>query len=221
MRATALTAEGFAPFGDVIEIEGRSSRWIDDGTCRRFDDPARIDVAEAGGRRRGGYPQRKLNCTRCRTCRRVRCGLRIPVLEHVPNPLQFARDLMRCVRSRGYLILAVPKFPSAINDIPNFKFNAPPHHLTWWSEQALRTLAETAGSEVLSLEGLPLGAHHRLGYWMGRMAPKLTGELYYKNARSWHAALMWSFVAGRLCSALPGTPSGAKPLELLLIARKP
>jgi ureidoglycolate lyase len=48
--AVALSAEAFAPFGDVIEIEGRDSRWINDGTCRRFDDLAHIDVAEGGGR---------------------------------------------------------------------------------------------------------------------------------------------------------------------------
>jgi ureidoglycolate lyase len=50
LAATALSAEAFAPFGDVIEIEGRPSRSINEGTCRRFDDLARVDVAEAGGR---------------------------------------------------------------------------------------------------------------------------------------------------------------------------
>lgn len=48
--AAALSADAFAPFGDVIEIEGREWRWINDGTCRRFDDLADIDVAEGGGR---------------------------------------------------------------------------------------------------------------------------------------------------------------------------
>jgi len=50
IRATPLTAETFAPFGDVIETEGRASRWINEGTCRRFDDLAKVDVGEAGGR---------------------------------------------------------------------------------------------------------------------------------------------------------------------------
>lgn len=50
VHAAALSAEAFAPFGDVIEIEGRDSRWINDNTCRRFDDLALIDVAEGGGR---------------------------------------------------------------------------------------------------------------------------------------------------------------------------
>ena len=50
LRATALTAEAFAPFGDVIETAGRDSRWINEETCRRFDDLAQVDVGEAGGR---------------------------------------------------------------------------------------------------------------------------------------------------------------------------
>ena len=50
LRAAALTAEAFAPFGDVIETTGRDSRWINEETCRRFDDLARVDVGEAGGR---------------------------------------------------------------------------------------------------------------------------------------------------------------------------
>ena len=50
LQAMALTAEAFAPFGDVIEIEGRQSRWINENTSRRFDDLAYVDVLEAGGR---------------------------------------------------------------------------------------------------------------------------------------------------------------------------
>src|ERR1700692_3757782 len=50
LRATELTADAFAPFGDVIETAGRDSRWINEQTCRRFDDLAQVDVGEAGGR---------------------------------------------------------------------------------------------------------------------------------------------------------------------------
>jgi len=109
---------------------------------------------------------------------------------------------------------------ASTTDIPNFVFNAPPHHLTWWNEQALRALAEGVGLQVESIEGLPLSAPHRLAYWMGRVAPKLTGEHYFRHAWSWHGALLWSFLAGRICGALRGTPRSAAAVELLLIARK-
>jgi len=50
LQPTLLTAAAFAPFGDVIEIEGRVSRWINHGTCERFDDLAQVDVEGEGGR---------------------------------------------------------------------------------------------------------------------------------------------------------------------------
>jgi ureidoglycolate lyase len=50
LLAVPLTAQAFAPFGDVIETEGRPSRWINEGTSQRFDDLARVDVLEGGGR---------------------------------------------------------------------------------------------------------------------------------------------------------------------------
>jgi ureidoglycolate lyase len=50
LRPTALTAEAFRPFGDVIETWGRESRWINDNTCRRYDDLTHVDVSEAAGR---------------------------------------------------------------------------------------------------------------------------------------------------------------------------
>jgi SAM-dependent methyltransferase len=143
------------------------------------------------------------------------------VLEHTADPAMFTRDLRRCVRPGGLLVIAVPKYPSAFTDIPNFVINAPPHHLTWWNEQALWTLAETVGLQVQSLAGLPLGAHHRLLHWMGRMAPRLPNELYFKASRWWYIAEAWSFIGGFACSAVLGTPRNAPPVELLLIARKP
>jgi ureidoglycolate hydrolase len=45
LRPIALTAEAFAPFGDVIDTRGRAPLVINEGTCRRFDDLASIDVA--------------------------------------------------------------------------------------------------------------------------------------------------------------------------------
>jgi ureidoglycolate lyase len=50
LQPTPLTAAAFAPFGDVIETAGRASRWINHGTCERFDDLAQVDVAGEGGR---------------------------------------------------------------------------------------------------------------------------------------------------------------------------
>ena len=45
-----LTREAFAPFGDVIELDGARHFPINGGTTERFHDLASIDVQEAGGR---------------------------------------------------------------------------------------------------------------------------------------------------------------------------
>ena len=46
-----LTAEAFAPFGDVVEARNRAER-INRGTTEYFPDLARIEVEPAGGRPR-------------------------------------------------------------------------------------------------------------------------------------------------------------------------
>jgi ureidoglycolate lyase len=45
-----LTRAAFAPFGDVIELEGARQIPINLGTTMRYHDLAHIDVADAGGR---------------------------------------------------------------------------------------------------------------------------------------------------------------------------
>ena len=44
-----LTKAGFAPFGDVIEIDGKSPLAINQGFALRFDDLAYVDVSAEGG----------------------------------------------------------------------------------------------------------------------------------------------------------------------------
>ncbi|WP_025602263.1 ureidoglycolate lyase [Burkholderia sp. WSM2230] len=45
-----LTRAAFAPFGDVIELEGTRHFAINGGTTERYHDLARVDVTDAGGR---------------------------------------------------------------------------------------------------------------------------------------------------------------------------
>jgi ureidoglycolate lyase len=45
-----LTREAFAPFGDVIELEGAKQIPINLGTTIRYHDLAKVDVTDEGGR---------------------------------------------------------------------------------------------------------------------------------------------------------------------------
>jgi ureidoglycolate lyase len=50
LHAVPLTREAFAPFGDVIQLEGARQFAINEGTTQRFHDLARVDVGSDGGR---------------------------------------------------------------------------------------------------------------------------------------------------------------------------
>ena len=50
IAVSPLTREAFAPFGDVVEVEGSEAFAINDGFATRHHDLARVDVLEAGGR---------------------------------------------------------------------------------------------------------------------------------------------------------------------------
>ncbi len=48
-RARPLSAAAFAPFGAVLEARGEPSFRINQGSCDRFHDLARVEVADAAG----------------------------------------------------------------------------------------------------------------------------------------------------------------------------
>ena len=49
LRPEPLSQASFAPFGDVIESEGRPSFPVNEGLCQRFDDLSRIQVSDGAG----------------------------------------------------------------------------------------------------------------------------------------------------------------------------
>ena len=46
LTARPLTAEGFAPFGDVLEVKGAADKIINQGMCGRHHDRARVDFSD-------------------------------------------------------------------------------------------------------------------------------------------------------------------------------
>jgi SAM-dependent methyltransferase len=141
-------------------------------------------------------------------------------IEHIPDPLGFARDLVECLRPGGRLCVVVPSRVSAITEIPNFVLNAPPHHLSWWNKNALLALSHRLELLGEAIESVPF-SFDTITYWMGRCAPKLTGDRYFRAHWIWHGALAWSWISGRVCDALFRVPAAANPSGLLLVARKP
>ncbi len=50
LKPRSLTAEAFAPFGDVIDAGSKTPLAINDDTAQRYDDLAFIDADDEGGR---------------------------------------------------------------------------------------------------------------------------------------------------------------------------
>lgn len=48
IRLEPLTAEAFAPFGDVLEVAGPYDKLINAGMCERYNDRARMDFGPGG-----------------------------------------------------------------------------------------------------------------------------------------------------------------------------
>ncbi len=48
IRTEPLTAEAFAPFGDVLEVKGAPDRLINQDLCGRYHDRARLDFGTGG-----------------------------------------------------------------------------------------------------------------------------------------------------------------------------
>jgi 2-polyprenyl-3-methyl-5-hydroxy-6-metoxy-1,4-benzoquinol methylase len=83
------------------------------------------------------------------------------VLEHVPDTRQFVRACVGSLRPGGKLILAVPAEDSFLAFGVDVVTNLPPHHVTRWSDTALRNLAAREGLSILDLWHEPIAAIHR------------------------------------------------------------
>jgi len=150
VRATALSRESFAPFGDVIDVEGRDWRWINGGTCRRYDDLARIDVSEGGGR-----PLLSVfEATPCVLPVEIRTLERHPVSSQAFVPLDM-RPFLIVVGADDLCATAVRAYVSSGRQGVNYRRNTW-HHPLIALEQVSRFLVVDRGGPGENCEELAL-----------------------------------------------------------------
>lgn len=97
------------------------------------------------------------------------------VLEHVPNPLETLKELKVYMKPQGKLLLFVPTDTS-------LRFNKydpanKDHHLFCWNVQALCTLAQESGFQVIEYSRRLYGFDRFVSNWIGNS--KLPGFLFY------------------------------------------
>jgi len=146
------------------------------------------------------------------------------VLEHVEDPRAFAEAMASCLKPGGRLVVCVPLWPSPLTEIPNFAMNAPPHHLTWWTTDALRTLAGVLGLDVVRAETLPPPRHAAMIYWLHRLLPRRTRPgLYFAHRWSWWMSLLAAGTVVRpfLRWHRAPMPPRARSIDAFLVAQRP
>jgi SAM-dependent methyltransferase len=105
------------------------------------------------------------------------------VLEHVADPLSFVRQLCACVVPGGPVVLSVPNADRTWTS-PMEPLDFPPHHVTRWNEQSLRSLASRAGMTVETIATEPLPWDTARYSFEKRIASRLGAVVGFLAARA-------------------------------------
>lgn len=144
------------------------------------------------------------------------------VLEHLVSPRPFFEQMVAAAKPGGLVIVGVPHVPSAMTRIPNFLLSAPPHHLTWWTREALADLANGAGVTIESIAATPWTNFDSLIYWIEQCSIVKCRDVHFRGTWSWHVASALGLVLGLIVHRLRKPPQAVGDgAGLLLIARRP
>ena len=82
------------------------------------------------------------------------------VLEHVSGVRSFLDAACECLRPGGILVVSVPSEDSFMGSEVNNPLNMPPHHVTRWSDAALRAIGKLLEIQLVTLQHEPLADMH-------------------------------------------------------------
>lgn len=96
------------------------------------------------------------------------------VLEHVPSPREFMQTIWNRLEPNGFVFLSTPNYESRYmwQNMPQDARSRPPVHVTFWTQNSLKTLLSQAGFEQVSVErySIPASAaalgNHALDRWL-------------------------------------------------------
>lgn len=111
------------------------------------------------------------------------------VLEHLPEPRHFFQSAYDVLKNGGLMITAVPSEDSFAGAIKTNCLNAPPHHMTRWTDNCLRRLPSQFGFTCLDIVHLPVEPIHYKWFWstlldkalnQGNDRPSIKNKLKHK-----------------------------------------
>ncbi len=102
------------------------------------------------------------------------CGLRFEcvamfeVIEHLDDPLAFAREVRSLMSPGATLVLSTPNFaaPAALRSPGNYHWFSPPAHVSYFTAATLRACIERAGFEAVQVAGVLEGEEMPLPRWL-------------------------------------------------------
>ena len=87
------------------------------------------------------------------------------LLEHLPDPTAYFQSAHQVLESGGLLITSVPSENSFAGTIYNNCLNAPPHHITRWTDKCLEKLPSQYGFECVKIIHIPVEEMHYKWFW--------------------------------------------------------
>lgn len=144
------------------------------------------------------------------------------VLEHIGDPRTFLAAALACLKPDGLLILGVPSAESYITRIPNFVLNAPPHHITWWTNEALCHLADQFQLSILDLAHAPVESWETRLYWMQRITSmfSLHTSSHFTPSRNPRLINLAAYMVAGYLQRHVKPPVDAQGSSMVMIAKK-
>lgn len=140
------------------------------------------------------------------------------VLEHVQSPERFMADMVSLAYPGGRIAIGVPDAESYVSDLPDFMLNAPPHHVSWWTENAVTRLMEEAGLSVQSVHRFPVEPWEQQLWWMAKLARFGRGRKRPRFGRRLRPRKVASYVGSYVLKAV-SVPKRAQGSTLLVIGQ--
>ena len=143
------------------------------------------------------------------------------VLEHVTEPRRFIEQALRCLKPNGLLILGMPNHETYLGGLMNFALNSPPHHLTWWCDEALAALEQELQLTRVQLNHAPLEDWERDLYGMQQLYRwALPNRERYSSKTRWHWLIPMAYFGAKLTQVLRLTPTDATGSTMLWVATR-
>ena len=86
------------------------------------------------------------------------------MLEHVSGVHSIIEAFVTALKPCGLLVICVPSIETFIGMANNAVLNMPPHHVTHWTDEALRNISRIFPVELIELEHESVSDMHKSGY---------------------------------------------------------